>query len=170
MNMWDQNFTMAETRLNNSKLFPKRPDDEANATVSPTCKAIFDTDDYGWFIRSLKTELSLDREETASSSKDRTMRQQIRSMLGLTSISKRGFANNLQVVFRFPTPSIDCVGSDPIVVTSNSQNLQLTRVSTYVDQTWPAFGNKILNAISSLWKELQDPTPREASRSSKTTL
>ncbi|RSL47481.1 hypothetical protein CEP54_013377 [Fusarium duplospermum] len=157
MDMWDQKLSIEESRPKSPELFQNVTDDEFNMDVSfMDNKMILDSKDYDCFIQSLKTELLLDRYETDPSSSDMAIRQQILSTLPAGKISKRRRPKNHFVVFRFPTPSSTCLMNDRVVVTSSSRNLQLTRISTYVDQTWPLLGRQVLRLVLFQGSKFQD--------------
>lgn len=159
MDLWDQMLSADETKANSTDLFQNVADDEANTAASFVYdKMILESKDYGWLIQSLRTELSLERDKTTPTNHDPSIRRRILSMLPSGNISKRRRPSSHHVVFRLPAPLIEYLRSDRIVITSNSHNFQLTRISTYVGQTWPSFGRKVLSAVSFLGNALHDRT------------
>lgn len=171
MDLWDQMLSVDEDKTSHGELFQNKADNDSSTAASFMYKKmVLESKGYDWLIQSLKTELLLERDETASLSDGTSIRRQILSMLPSGDISKRICPTNHHVVFRIPTPSINHLRSDRIVVTSSSCNLQLTRISTYVDQTWPLFGRKVLSVISFLGNTFQGWGRRTSWFSSKTVL
>lgn len=167
IDMWqDEKMSIQESAPQNSELFQNVADDDSNITASLLySKMVLESKDYSWLVQRLETELSLERGETKPSGDNIPIRQQIVSMIPPSNISKKRRPTQQVVVLQLPPQPIRFLPSDPVLVTPSSHSLQLTNILAYVNQTWPLFGEELLNFVSGAFSHPHSTATIHSSRS-----